>query len=198
MKPLSSILTLLFLSVTVVHAQRYWPASCSESGLKGKVHEVVTMTHFPEDSTGLGLKMVVETRLYSPEGLLTNLFESNPGNDYSTKYVYSGEKLTDAYFNADAEYHYQYYYSSDGKPSLIVVSAIQGETIWPNDTISVSYENGKLVFSSVETTPNESFTQSIIFADYDLKSEVVQYDEIGNWIYRKRGKWLQTRHIVYW
>ena len=195
MKRLSFIFFLLCLSGTVVHAQRYWPASCSESGLKGKVHEVVTMTHFPEDSTGLGLKMVVETRLYSHEGLLTNLFESNPGNDYSTKYVYSGEKLTDAYFNADAEYHYQYYYSSDGKPSQIVVSAIQGETIWSNDTISVSYENGKLVFSSVETPPNDSFTQSIILTDNELESE---NDEVGNWIYCKRSKYVQTRHIVYW
>ena len=195
MKRLSSILYLLCLSVTIVHAQRYWPVSCSESGLKGKVHEVVTMTHFPADSTGLGLKMVVETRLFSPEGLLTNIFESNPGNDYSTEFVYNGELLTDAYFYSDAKYHYQYYYSSDGKPSLIVVSAIQGETNWPNDTISVSYENGKLVFNGVETPSNDTFTQSIILTDNELESE---YDEFGNWIYCKRSKYVQTRHIVYW
>lgn len=195
MKRLSFILSLLSLSVTVVHAQHYWPVTCSESGLKGKVHEVVTMTYFPEDSTKLGLKMVVETRLFSPEGFLTNIFESNPGNDYSTEFVYDGEILTDAYFYADAKYHYQYYYSSDGEPSLIVVSAIQGETNWPNDTISVSYENGKLVFNGVETPPVDSFTQSIILTDYELESED---DEVGNWIYCKRSKYVQTRHIVYW
>ena len=88
MKRLSFILTVLSLSLTVVNAQHYWLVTCSESGLKGKVHEVVTMTYFPEDSTGLGLKMVVETRLFSPEGFLTNIFESNPGNDYSTEFVY--------------------------------------------------------------------------------------------------------------
>lgn len=44
MKRLSFILILMSLYVTGVHAQRYWPVTCSESGLKGKVHEVVTMT----------------------------------------------------------------------------------------------------------------------------------------------------------
>ena len=115
MKRLSFFLTLLSLSLTVVHAQHYWPVTCSASGLKGKVHEVVTMTYFPEDSTGLGLKMVVQTSLYSPEGLLTHQFESNPGSDFSTEYFYDGALLTDVYFNADGQYHARYYYS-DGIP----------------------------------------------------------------------------------
>lgn len=197
MKQLSFIFFLLCLSVTVVHSQRYWPVSCSESGLKGKVHEVVTMTHFPADSTGLGLKMVVETRLFSPEGLLTNIFESNPGNDYSTEFVYNGELLTDAYFYADAKYHARYYYS-DGVPSMIVVSSKQDDYTWPNDTIMVSYENGKLRF-----TPSENlFIQDIFFPSYTdntlTEPEVFEFDEVGNWIFRKRGNHTQTRHIVYW
>lgn len=197
MKRLSFILFLLCLSMTVVNAQHYWPVSCSESGLKGKVHEVVTMTHFPEDSTGLGLKMVVETRLYSPEGLLTNQFESNPGSDYSTEYIYDGALLTDVYFNADGEHHARYYYS-DGVPSMIVVSSKQDDYIYPNDTIMVSYENGKLSF----TPSKDLFTHDIFLPSESditlLESEVVEYDEVGNWIFRKRGRHAQTRHIVYW
>jgi len=197
MKRLSFILTLLCLSVTVIHAQRFWPVTCSESGLKGKVHEVVTMTHFPEDSTGLGLKMVIENRLYSPEGLLTHQFESNPGSDLSTEYIYDGDVLTDVYFNADGEYHARYYYS-DGVPSMIVVSSKQDDYTWPNDTIMVSYENGKLRF-----TPSENlFIHDIFFPSYTdntlTEPEVVEFDEVGNWIFRKRGNHAQTRHIVYW
>ena len=142
MKRLSFILTLLCLSVTVIHAQRFWPVTCSESGLKGKVHEVVTMTFFPEDSTGLGLKMVVQTPLYSPEGLLTHQFESNPGSDLC--------------------------------------------------------ENGKLEFEPSKNL----FTHDIFFPSCPdttlLGSEVVEFDEVGNWIFRKRDKHAQTRHIVYW
>ena len=197
MKRLSICLALLSLFMTIVNAQHYWPVSCSESGLKGKVHEVVTMTHFPEDSTGLGLKMVVETRLYSPEGLLTNQFESNPGSDYSTEYIYDGALLTDVYFNADGEHHARYYYS-DGVPSMIVVSSKQDDYIYPNDTIMVSYENGKLSF----TPSKDLFTHDIFLASESditlLESEVVEYDEVGNWIFRKRGRHAQTRHIVYW
>lgn len=197
MKRLSFILTLLCLSVTVIHAQRFWPVTCSESGLKGNVHEVVTMTYFPEDSTGLGLKMVVETRLFSPEGFLTNIFESNPGSDFSTEFTYDRELLTDVKFNADGEYHARYYYS-DGVPSMIVVSSKQGDVTWPNDTIMISYENGKLKF-----TPSESlFTHDIFFPIYSdktlMESEEVEYDEVGNWIFRKQGEHAQTRHIVYW
>lgn len=197
MKRLSFILTLLCFNVTDAYAQRYWSLSCSELGLKGKVHEVVTMTHFPEDSTGLGLKIAVETRLYSREGLITHMFESNPGNDFSTEYIYDGDLLTDVKFNADGEYHARYYYS-DGVPSMIVVSSKQGDLTWPNDTIMVSYENGKLKF-----TPSESlFTHDIFFPKFSdktlMESEAVEYDEFGNWIFRKQGEHEQTRHIVYW
>ncbi len=198
MKRLSYILALLSLTVTVVHAQHYWPVTCSESGLKGKVHEVVTMTYFPEDSTGLGLKMVVETRLYSPEGLLTNLFESNPGSDFSTEYIYDGALLTDVYFYADGEYHARYYYS-DGVPSMIVVSSKQDDHIYPNDTIMVSYENGKLTFTpSKDLFTHDIFFPNTYFDETLPESEVVEYDKVGNWIFRKRGKDAQSRHIVYW
>jgi hypothetical protein len=198
MKRLSFFLALLSLSVTVVHAQHYWPVTCSASGLKGKVHEVVTMTYFPEDSTGLGLKMVVETRLFSPEGLLTHQFESNPGSDFSAEFIYDGALLTDVYFNADGEYHARYYYL-DGIPSMIVVSSKQDDYLYPNDTIMVSYEHGKLKFEpSQDLFTHDIFFSSIYFDETLLESEVVEYDEVGNWIFRKRGKNAQTRHIVYW
>jgi len=198
MKRLSYILALLSLTVTVVHAQHYWPVTCSASGLKGKVHEVVTMTYFPEDSTGLGLKMVVETRLFSPEGLLTHQFESNPGSDFSAEFIYDGALLTDVYFNADGEYHARYYYL-DGIPSMIVVSSKQDDYLYPNDTIMVSYEHGKLKFEpSQDLFTHDIFFSSIYFDETLLESEVVEYDEVGNWIFRKRGKNAQTRHIVYW
>lgn len=198
MKRVLFILLLLCLTKTIVHAQRYWSVTSSESGLNGKVHEVVTMTYFPEDSTGLGLMMAVETRLFSSEGLLTHLFESNPGNDYFIEYVYNGEILTDIYYYADAEYHYQYNYSIDGTPTLIVVSAVQGENFWSSDTINVAYENGKVILRGDETPPNETFTQVSFPTNHELDAEIFEYDKVGNWIYRKRGKWIQTRHIVYW
>ena len=198
MKRLSFILILLSLSATVLHAQHFWPVTCSESGLKGKVHEVVTMTYFPEDSTGLGLKMVVQTCLYSPKGLLTNQFESNPGSDFSTVYIYDGTLLTDVYFNADGEYHARYYYT-DGVPSMIVVSSKQGDYIYPNDTIMVSYENGKLTFTpSKDLFTHDIFFQNRYFDEILQESEVVEYDEAGNWVFRKRDNDVQTRHIVYW
>ena len=197
MKRLSFFLTLLSLSLTVVHAQHYWPVTCSASGLKGKVHEVVMMTYFPEDSTGLGLKMVVQTLLYSPEGLLTHQFESNPGSDFSTEYFYDGALLTDVYFNADGEYHARYYYS-DSIPSMIVVSSKQDDYAYSNDTIMVLCENGKLEFEPSK----DLFTHDIFFPSCPdttlLGSEVVEFDEVGNWIFRKRDKHAQTRHIVYW
>ena len=31
-----------------------------------------------------------------------------------------------------------------------------------------------------------------------MESEEVEYDEVGNWIFRKQGEHAQTRHIVYW
>jgi hypothetical protein len=37
-----------------------------------------------------------------------------------------------------------------------------------------------------------------LFFETLLESEVVEYDEAGNWIFRKRDNHAQTRHIVCW
>ena len=211
MKKIFEVLLLLSLSGTIVNAQGCWPNSCSDFGLKGKVHEVVTISLSDPDSTGLYWQTVIETRLYSPEGLITHRFYSCIDFEHSTEYIYDGKKLTDVYYNADAEYHARYHYASDGRPSMIVISAkqmminIYRDTIFEhisNDTIMVSYKDGKQVF-----TPSDNlFAHDIFFPDvtYLIPSgektdlEDIRYDKSGNWIFKRWDLNMISRHIVYW